>query len=285
VSAERAIVLCGHAKSGTTLVQSLLDGHPALVVIPEETKYFAQIDRWPLRRRASYVLRRSRVARLTPGVAGIYDYSHLDRALFARALASDLGAWPPARRILPAIARAYAAASALDGASARAWVEKTPGNEHHLERALRLWPALRAVYVVRDPRDVFVSFRAKRAKRSKQLAVDRFCGRWSASLAAWDAFVADHTERALALVFEHVIESPETELRRLTKFLGIEWCASLLEPTIAGRPFEGNSMHGDRFTAISRAPRRRHASLLEPELARAIERRLAPAFERFGWDS
>ena len=34
------IFICGHPKAGTSLLTSLLDGHPDLVVYPEETLFF-----------------------------------------------------------------------------------------------------------------------------------------------------------------------------------------------------------------------------------------------------
>src|SRR5437763_15947062 len=37
---ERACFAAGQAKTGTTLVIALLDGHPQLLVLPEETAYF-----------------------------------------------------------------------------------------------------------------------------------------------------------------------------------------------------------------------------------------------------
>src|SRR5438105_6881186 len=38
--AQRACFAAGQAKSGTTLLIALLDGHPQLLVLPEETAYF-----------------------------------------------------------------------------------------------------------------------------------------------------------------------------------------------------------------------------------------------------
>ena len=38
--ANRPVFICGHPKSGTTLVRALVDDHPELVVFPEETSFF-----------------------------------------------------------------------------------------------------------------------------------------------------------------------------------------------------------------------------------------------------
>src|SRR5260370_12753947 len=40
---ERACFVAGQAKSGTTLLVALLDNHPELLVLPEETAYFPTV--------------------------------------------------------------------------------------------------------------------------------------------------------------------------------------------------------------------------------------------------
>ena len=40
---QRACFIAGQAKSGTTLLVALLDSHPELLVLPEETAYFATV--------------------------------------------------------------------------------------------------------------------------------------------------------------------------------------------------------------------------------------------------
>ena len=37
---ERPVFICGHHRSGTTLMQQLLDSHPELLVLPSEGTYF-----------------------------------------------------------------------------------------------------------------------------------------------------------------------------------------------------------------------------------------------------
>src|SRR4030042_6895891 len=37
---DHPVFICGHPKSGTSLVKSILDSHPQLVVYPEETIFF-----------------------------------------------------------------------------------------------------------------------------------------------------------------------------------------------------------------------------------------------------
>ncbi|MGE5223096.1 MAG: sulfotransferase, partial [Omnitrophica WOR_2 bacterium] len=37
---DRPVFICGHPKSGTSLLRSLLDSHPQVIVYPEETSFF-----------------------------------------------------------------------------------------------------------------------------------------------------------------------------------------------------------------------------------------------------
>src|SRR6266403_2007108 len=41
---RRPIFICGHHRSGTTLLQQLLDWHPQLVVLPSEGTYFSSFN-------------------------------------------------------------------------------------------------------------------------------------------------------------------------------------------------------------------------------------------------
>lgn len=282
-SVGRALLLCGYPKSGTTLLQTLLDGHPDVVVIPEETKYFSRLHRFPWRRRASYLLRRTRMSRFDPKVEGIYDLDYVDWPVFQTTLRALLPALPAQREVLPAIAQAYARASGLLATEWKYWVEKTPGNERHLGSARAMWPELRAVYLVRDPRDVFTSFRIKRGQRGKTLEVGAFCSAWRASLAAWDGFAELAPEDAHCVIYESLVDDPEAEIARLCAFLGVEDAASLRRPTVGSRAWGGNSMHGDVFAGVSSVPVGRHRGQLSVEEIRSIERELAAAFERFGW--
>src|SRR6266496_1410779 len=40
---QRACFIAGQAKSGTTLLAALLDGHPEVLVLPQETAYFPTV--------------------------------------------------------------------------------------------------------------------------------------------------------------------------------------------------------------------------------------------------
>lgn len=50
--------------------------------------------------------------------------------------------------------------------SFKAWVEKTPRNEYHLERIRQWRPKAKAVFMVRDPRQTFCSHRRYQQRKA-----------------------------------------------------------------------------------------------------------------------
>jgi hypothetical protein len=264
---------------------SLLEGHPDILAFPEETKYFRQIHGRPELATAAALLSRTRISRLA-GDRGTAleqgnDFSAVDRAVFEAELRECLAQTTEPRDLLPAVILAYA--RAIELAPRRYWVEKTPLHEHHLGKALDLWPDLMAIYVARDPRDTFASFRKKRASRGKPLRVGTFARRMRASLAAWDAFAEHRPESGCCVRFEDLVREPRAETERIADFLGIEWRESLTRPTQIAQSWGGNSMYEETHQDVSVTPIGRYAKSLTSAEVRAIEYRLAPLFQRFDW--
>ena len=72
-------------------------------------------------------------------------------------------------------------------------------------------------------------------------------------------------------------------MRHVTNFLGIEDDPVLRIPTTGGAPWEGNSMFGDTFDAISTAPIGRYRENLEQKHIRAIETVLRREMSMMGY--
>ena len=98
------VFICGHPKSGTSLLRNLLDSHPQLLVFPEETTFFRQL--YPRIKDASLAeAQELAVAHLTrffewnqqsppEHQAGFYDrdYSHVDDQQVKASMRAYLGA-------------------------------------------------------------------------------------------------------------------------------------------------------------------------------------------------
>ncbi len=298
---ERSTVplfICGFPKSGTTLLSALLDGHPELLVLPEETHYFRRLDALsslPRAERVGFLLEHTQLARMDAGheedlhrERGDYsdyrDYRHFDFPAFRGELERRFaGTDGSDRALLDGLVATFAEATGQTGRSV--WVEKTPQNEDNLDRILAWYPKARILYIVRDPRDTYLSYAAFRPWRSKgDFDVRRFTAVWAQSLIRWRAHAAAAgSDRAMVVRYEDVATSPEAHMRRIAGFLGVRFDDCLLVPTKLGQPWEGNSMHGDSFQGIDTRPIGRWKSRLGAEDLAFIEAFLGKAMVDLGY--
>lgn len=256
--AQRSVFVCGAARSGTSLLRDLLDGHPELVVIPSESRFYTAMepglmhlrpDRhraylacWWLQRLADppprWLLGRS----ASPYVAFARDFAGWWQVP-ERHEEARIASWP-----LAAFALAYAQRLG-DGSlppDARMWVEKTPGNEQFLSRIWQDFPAAKVIQIVRRPEAVLASIKAMtphRWNRPRTLAhiLARMGPSYRVAAGGHDRFPED---RYCAVRYEDLTANPEGVMRRIAGFLEIEPLPSLLQPTVAGRIAANNSSFG-----------------------------------------
>lgn len=231
---ERPIFVVGHRKTGTTLVQELLDGHPELAVLPGESNHFNTFLPRPSERIAADAQAWWLLRLITP--SGIPPFWALGRehAAYASFTARllGLGAANRGRDVLGMAAVALAPGERL------AWVEKTPGHEHRREQILEAYPQARFVHVVRDPRSVAAAI----------VRLDRATGRQTDLVdvgltirRSFEAAERNRGERYLLIRYEDLVVDPEGVMRRVAGFAGIEWSDSLLTPTVGGVGATSNS--------------------------------------------
>jgi len=258
--AGHPLFVCGAHRSGTTLVRDLLDGHPALAVLPSEGTFFTnlerhlqgmQLERWlpymgqewlrrlvnPIHQQPYWLLGRS--SRESS------SYVEFARALMAwwpitrAGVGSVASSWP-----LVAVALAYAHCSGGLSADSgrRCWAEKTPTNERFLSRLRAEFPHARFIHVVRHPFAVYASH-----KQAAQRAGERFSHATQVlrdlSLSYRVAAEQSRGDREdyLVIRYEDVIESMQHMAARLAAFARIELLPSLTQPTAGGLPTISNS--------------------------------------------
>ncbi len=261
---DRATFIAGPARSGTTLLTSLLDSHPDLLVLPEETAYFPTVrTKYAARSRREqfdYLTTKtlSNVLFGGPCKWGIRDYSHFPTARFRAEF--ERRAFDPAhagRDLLALMAETYADVLGRPPESVGRWVEKTPANRDHLDAIFQRFPRARVLFTLRDPRALLAS--NVQREQTRQLR------RFSAYL------VTEHWRNCARLVLRHrqypdparpleiveygsLLAAPEKTLQRVCAFLGVTYTPAMLTPTKAGQPWKGNSSADRAFEAISREP-------------------------------
>lgn len=300
---DRPVFVCGHHRSGTTLLQQLLDGHPQAVVLPSEATYFSSfryvarsdpdsqaIDRFAAEWIARFI-DPNHEPHFKLGGSGPHGNPYVD---FARRL---LGWIAVLQRERPALAR-FAALLALIGAyrdvagAASApilWIEKTPLNEHNALR-LSVFPQARFIQVVREPTATFASlaegYRKAGVLRFNSAQHARAIGR---SLRAASTNLQRLGPRYLVVRYEDLTRDVGREMDRIREFLGIAQNPALLTPSEAGKVVGSNSSFGAREAGGRGGepgvvqPARTVASLSHSD-ARLVNTLAAPAAWAFGYD-
>jgi hypothetical protein len=247
------VFICGHHRSGTTLLHRLLDGHPQLVVLPSEGTYFdafpgvargnprpAALDafavEWVARFADPNFTPHFRLGRATPARAPSLEFVRRLHGWF-----ETLRGREPARlRALLSLVAAFAAV--VPSRDARAWIEKTPLNEHHVNR-LKTLANSRFIHVVRQPGHALSSMRQAYVRDGRGATFDPV--EHSAALASsMRAAIRNRRQlgdRYLLVRYEDLTADPAAQMEGIRDFIGIAPCPSLLVPTAGGIPVAPNT--------------------------------------------
>jgi hypothetical protein len=200
--------IVGSSRSGTTLVRLMLCGHSRLH-IPPETWYIADlVGRFPLARPLSPDEVDAAVSTITR------HYRWPDLEISTDALRDEAAALV-SPRLADVVALPYR--EHLRRAGKPRFGDKTPPYVAIMPELLTLFPDARFINLIRDGRDVAISFvdahfhgRPYHADFEWTRAL-LHAERWRASL---------HASRMLDVRYEALVTNPEAELRRICEFLG-----------------------------------------------------------------
>ena len=290
---QRACIIAGPAKSGTTLLTSLLDGHPQLLVLPEETAYFPTVltkygDR-ARREQFNYLTRRALAGVMfgAPPQKQLGDYSCFPtRELHTRFEAAAFDPANAGRDLLVLLMESYAALLGRPTDAARWWVEKTPANRDHLPCVFARFPHARVLMTIRDPRALLATqIQLERNRRRRRFSVYLTIKHWrTAARVALQQQGAAADARILVVGFRRMLETPEEWMRKICAFLDIAFDPALLRPTKAGQRWEGNSAVRQSFDCISTEPCYRWKKELSEEEIGWVEWHCRELMEPLGYE-
>jgi hypothetical protein len=286
------VFVCGHRKSGTTMLANLLDGHPKLAVYPIDLAllyaYFPEFMRThhgpdELRARLATVLFADLRQRID---ARLLDVDRLEREFF--------DGLPDEALLRPdiLIARLMAAFCKVSGAGAKQWgVFKETSIEIYAQEILGWFPEARFIHLVRDPRDNFAALATGVDRYYSRLGEDH--NRTLASLlnrvGIGFRMAQENNEQLGAgryhvLRFEDLTAAPERSMQAIADFLGIDMQPGLLTPTLLGHPTGGNAFDGVETFSVNARNVDRWRDRIAPEDAQVIEFHLAREMQTFGYE-
>jgi hypothetical protein len=285
--------VCGHRKSGTTVLTNLLDGHPQLAVYPIDLALLYAYFPAYIREHVTPQERRARLQRIL--------FTDLAERVPARtididALAGRFFAGLKDDRLEDVgglIARLMAAFQATAGhpiAQTRWGVFKETSIEIYAAEIVGWFPQARFIHLLRDPRDNFAALAAGVDKHYSRLGEDH--NRTLASLlnrARIGLQMAQlnraryGVDRYHLVRFEDLATAPEPTMRAIAAFLGIDFDPCMLKPSVLGVAAGGNAFDGVASFDVSARNVGRWRDRITPQDAQVIEFHLADEMKAFGY--
>lgn len=288
-SLNSATFIGGSPRSGTTLMHALLDGHPDLLVFPEEYLYL-QPRQIPGEQTPSIpeALFKDKVVLRLQGKKNFLDELHEEN----RAYRFDYQRFEEGVNHYFRQARAQGDEDALKVLALEAilsgfsrsvgkehysrWVVKHPLYELHWKQLFSDFPNAKLLYMIRDPRDVILSRAIKKSRKHylqqggtlaewKSKPVDlrpsmRFLQEWERSMLAYHEIRKAFPEHIRGVRYEDLVSCPQEIMAAVADFSGIAWNACLIVPTFLGLPWKGSSMQDISFSGVKpSAGRKKHA--------------------------
>lgn len=217
--------IVGAARSGTTLLQQMLDHHPDLAV-PRESYFIPVISRYLAafgnlskpENRLALIRAISEYMKISYSYLGGKEWvPNLDRE--APALAAQAG--PSYGAVIDEIFSLYAKETGKTR-----WGDKSPMYINHLDLLLGLFPDAQFVHLIRDGRDVAASVLPL---SFGPMTVTVAAETWGREVRCALEFEQKHPTQVLAVRFEDLLHSTEATLRRICAFLGHSFDPRMLE--------------------------------------------------------
>jgi tetratricopeptide (TPR) repeat protein len=256
---HRLALLAGNPRSGTTLLEQVLDSHPE-IVSAEETDIFHNIAYMPLLRR---------LPDETPLVSALESAPKLVLQQSREAYFRSIGLFhgdPVGNRLL---------------------VDKNPSLTYLIPAMARIFPEVKLLIALRDPRDVCLSCYMQSLTAGQvstaYLTLEDTVEEYAALMGTWMTIKPMIKSAYLEVKYEDLVENLENTARRALEFLGMPWDAGVLRfdeharNKLVRSPTYADVTKPVFKTAMGRW--RNYQKYLEPHLEK-----LAPFVKAFGYD-
>ncbi len=285
---DRPVFIGGIPRSGTTLLRSMLDGHPQVVVHPGRTGFFkifvpaasGKDTQQCIALAERTLLRYHYERRNHPSTQLEVDYDTLRWAFIDRLLATDLHL---AAYLSSAILATAETTGRLTGREL-CWAERTCFNELYTQQIFHWWTDAHLVQIIRDPR---ATYAARLRRHAPHNSVSAFAYSWLRSARkASDNASALSRGRFLKVRYEDLVQDTQKEMERIASFLDLEPDPILWRPTrISGTElWTGNSAYGDSFDGVQTTSVERWRKILSRSEVALLESLLRDEMPRHGYE-
>ena len=289
---HRACFVAGQAKSGTTLLVALLDSHPNLLVLPEETAYFPTVltKYGPRGRRAQfhYLTKQSLSNVLFGGPCkwGKRNYASFPREKFLQTFEGAAFDSANAQEdLLVLMVKAYAATLGRPLDTVQRWVEKTPANRNHIPAILTRFPCAKILVTMRDPRAILAAQIAlEKTRKTGRFSTYYVIAHWRVA-ARLAKRVRNGDSPGLVVPYEQLVCEPASMMEKVCAYLEINFDPeTVLTPTKMGQFWSGNSAARINFSQISAEPATRWQRELSEDEIGWVEWHCRDLMPEFGYE-
>jgi tetratricopeptide (TPR) repeat protein len=198
--------LCGHPRSGTTLLEQVLDTHPEIVSVEESDNFFMNALS-PLLRAHSPLT----------DLLAVMDACHMDELLTAR------------QNFFTSMTRCLG-----QPIGARLLIDKNPSLTSLVPAIFRIFPEARFVAMIRDPRDVVLScymqsFVPVSSVSGNYLTLEDAAEEYAGVMGVWSLARQPLEGNICEVRYEDMVEDLKGNARRVLDFLGLEWSESIMD--------------------------------------------------------
>lgn len=281
LSQPRPVFIVGAGRSGTTLLQQMLDHHPNLA-FPWES-HFLPIVHGCLKSFGDLNVYENRV-RLMRDINHYVQVSWRERqneewieGLEAAIpeLAKD------AAPSYPGVVDAIFSFFARKRNKAR-WGDKTPGYITCVPLILELFPQAKVLHIIRDGRDVVSSILPLSFGPNTAYLAAR---RWKHLIERGLECAQKWPERVMTLHYETLIDDPEKQLRQICDFIGEEFHPDMLNyHKDSSKRVPRHTIHANVAKPVNKSRCGRWKKDLSPRQARIVEAIIAPQLAKLGYE-
>lgn len=247
------VFIGGYYKSGTSLLNSLFDYHPELVVLLPDSRILTKLyyKAQDLSREDFFnYLSHLYVKRLyNPNghmpmnlLGEEENFNINDYAKFVAYLKYYINNSKTVKEILLSLSCAVFASNGQFERNDRPkyWVEKTPTNEHYIQNAKKLFPNSKFIFLIRNPYDNIASVRRWYINSGRKENAD-FIGHIKGLKKSYKAIIKAQEEQDCYIVkYEDLVTHTKEEMKKICDFLKIKYNDFSITPTILGEKDKPN---------------------------------------------